>query len=152
MTRSTALAPLLALLAGLLLIVGTGVAPVWAGPVSWREVPATAEGRQWWDAGSLRLNRQGRLSVLSRFQPPAPPEGSEAAGGRPPASTLYVMELDCDQELYRDISVNGLPRFQAEWQAVAGDSLSRDVLRAACRAAANPLAAAAPGAGEVVGG
>jgi hypothetical protein len=141
MTRASARAWLLAL--GVSLILSwMSVAPAWAGPVSWREVPATAEGRQWWDAGSLRVSRQGRLTVLSRFQPPAPPEGADAAGGRPPGGTLYVMELDCDQELYRDISVNGFPRFQAEWQAVAGDSLSRAVLRAACLAGADLLAAA----------
>lgn len=106
----------------------------WAGPVDWHEVTATAEGRQWWDAGSLHLNREGRLSVLSRFQP-APPEsppGEEAA--RPPAASLYVMQLDCDQNLFRDVSVNGLPRFRAEWQAVADDELGAAVIREACQA------------------
>jgi hypothetical protein len=53
-----------------------------AGPVDWHEVTATAEGRQWWDAGSLRLSRDGNLSVLSRFQPAA----DEAEGQRPPAA------------------------------------------------------------------
>ena len=122
-------------------------AAAWAGPVSWNEVPPSAEGRQWWDAGSLRLSRQGALTVLSRFQP-APPPGTEAseAEPRPSAATLYVMELDCDQELYRDISVNGLPRFRAEWQTAAGDALSTEVLRAACQAGSGLLAA--PSAGQ----
>jgi hypothetical protein len=53
------------------------------------------------------------------------------------------MELDCGQELYRDVSVNGLPRFRAEWQAAAGDALSTATLRAACEAGADLLAAAA---------
>ena len=112
---------LVLLLAALLL---PGVA--WAGPVDWQEVPATEEGRQWWDAGSLRLSRDGHLSVLSRFQP-----SEDGSRGQ-----LYVMELDCDQELYRDTSVNGLPRFRAEWQAAAGDALSTATLRQACRAGA----------------
>ena len=96
-----------------------------AGPVDWHEVPATAEGRQWWDAGSLRLDREGRLSVLSRFQPP---EGSEGA------ASLYVMQLDCDQQLFRDTSVNGLPRFRSEWQTVAQDALGAAVIQQACAA------------------
>ena len=66
-----------------------------AGPVDWHEVPATSEGRQWWDAGSLRLNRNGNLTVLSRFQPAA----GEAESQRPPANDLYVMEVDCGQPL-----------------------------------------------------
>lgn len=131
---------LLALVAALLLGWGAVAPPIaWAGPVEWREVPATAEGRQWWDGGSLRLSREGNLTVLSRFQPATPSGGAEGAPERPPASTLYVMELDCGQELYRDISVNGLPRFRADWQAVAGDSLTAETLRAACQAGAEGL-------------
>jgi hypothetical protein len=141
------LAPVLAWLAALLLGWGVGPLPIaWAGPVSWNEVPATAEGRQWWDGGSLRLSRQGQLTVLSRFQPAPPAPDADGQASRAAASSLYVMELDCGQELYRDISVNGLPRFRAEWQAVAGDSLSTEVLRAACQAGADLLATATEGA------
>ena len=113
--------------------------PVWAGPVSWNEVPPTPEGRQWWDGGSLRLSRNGALTVLSRFQPAAPEGQSQDTNppGRPAPGTLYVMELDCAQELYRDISVNGFPRFRAEWQTAAGDALSTEILRAACKAGAS---------------
>ena len=118
----------------------------WAGPVEWREVPATAEGRQWWDAGSLRLSRQGQLTVLSRFQPAQPPSDGDAPPGRPALGQLYVMELDCDQALYRDVSVNGLPRFRAEWQAAAGDALSTATLRAACEAGSALLDATVEGA------
>jgi hypothetical protein len=129
-------------LLGLLIVLGIGPPSLaWAGPVDWNEVPATAEGRQWWDAGSLRLSRQGQLTVLSRFQPAAPEPQADGSPGRAAASQLYVMELDCGQELYRDISVNGLPRFRAEWQAVAGDDLSTRILQAACRAGADLLMA-----------
>ena len=106
-----------------------------AGPVNWQEVPATAEGRQWWDSGSLRFDRQGRLSVLSRFQPPAASGDDGETPTRPPSGTLYVMQLDCDQALYRDTSVNGLPRWQPEWRPVAGDGLMTSVLNEACAAA-----------------
>lgn len=119
---------LLSLLGLLLLLLIPG--PAWAGPVSWQEVPATAEGRQWWDGGSLRFNRSGHLTVLSRFQP-APGEGDE---GTAAPSRLYVMELDCDQSLYRDISINGLPRFGAPWQPTGTDDLTAEVLRQACAA------------------
>ncbi len=108
-----------------------------AGPVNWQEVPASDAGRQWWDSGSLRRSRSGDLSVLSRFQPSAP-EGS--GEGRPPAGQLYVMELDCGQKLYRDTAVNGVPRFNAEWQPGGGDPLITAVLEQACAAGAPLLA------------
>lgn len=118
--------------------------PAWAGPVSWMEVSPTQEGRQWWDGGSLRLSRHGDLTVLSRFQPASPgAQTPDTPPGRPAPSTLYVMELDCRQELFRDISVNGFPQLRAQWQAASGDDLSMEVLRAACRAGA-PLLDPAP--------
>lgn len=133
--RAGLLPVLLGTLVALLVAVGFPLLsppPAAAAPVEWREVPAATEGRQWWDAGSLRVGRGGHLTVLSRFLP-AEPEGR---------GSLYVMELDCEQELYRDISVNGMPRFGAEWQPAAGDDLTTATLRAAC-AAGVPLLAQA---------
>jgi hypothetical protein len=109
-----------------------------AGPVDWRSVGTSEEGEQWWDTGSLRIDRDGRLSVLSRYRP-APPEGA-APSARLPAGTLYVMQLDCDQGLYRDTSIRGLPQFGTPWQPAGEDSLVDRVLRAACEAGAPLLA------------
>lgn len=129
--------PPLRWLAGLALAVAVLLAPAaaLAAPVDWREVPASAEGRQWWDAGSLRLSRNGNLSVLSRFQPAT--EGEE----RPRLGDLYVMEIDCGQNLYRDTSVNGVPRFRSEWQPAEGDALLMAVIEESCEAAAPLLQA-----------
>jgi hypothetical protein len=106
-----------------------------AGSVEWHEVPATAEGRQWWDAGSLRLSRSGNLSVLSRYLPPRDDDG------RPRMGDLYVMEIDCGQRLYRDTTVNGVPRFGAEWSAAGGDALVSAVIEESCQAGASLLQA-----------
>lgn len=128
----------------LVLIVQLLVVPAaWAGPVNWQEVTATAEGRQWWDSGSLRRNREGHVTVLSRFQPSPADDRAPAAGEASEPTTprarndarLYVMELDCDQGLFRDTSVNGLPQFGAQWLPVGNDDLTAEVLRQACEAA-----------------
>jgi len=152
-------------------------------------VPASAAGRQWWDRGSLRLSKEGTLTVLSRFQPagdPAPAEpgaptpgptspaplatpsatGSGAAAvpsqttqakvgaegqnqpaaaaptrrPRQPSSELYVSEIDCDQKLLRDTSINGIPQWRASWQPVAGDGLMEAVVEAVCEAGGQLLA------------
>jgi hypothetical protein len=119
-----------------LLVLGLWLAAptaAWAGPVDWQEVEAGPEGRQWWDSGSLRFDREGRLTVLSRFQPAAAEDAADEA--RPPVGQLYVMQLDCDEELYRDTAVNGLPRWGATWQPAAGETLTIRVLHAACAAA-----------------
>ncbi|MFN5464821.1 MAG: hypothetical protein ACK40D_13630 [Cyanobacteriota bacterium] len=153
MTSRRLLSLVLALCCCFAALLGLGDVPMaWAGPVEWHEVPATAEGRQWWDSGSLRLSRNGQLTVLSRFQPMAQASEADAPSNRPAPSQLYVMELDCSQELYRDISVNGLPRFRAEWQAASGDALSTETLRAACQAASNLLGASSSKSREAADG
>ena len=117
--------------------------PAWAGPVDWHEVAQGPEGRQWWDAGSLRINRDGNLTVLSRFQPTAPadqPLNRDGSEPRPPASELYVMEIDCGQDLFRDTSINGIPQWGSSWQVVRGDGLIEATIKAVCAAGADLLA------------
>ena len=136
---------LAAALAGLLLLVFSWLpAPALAGPVDWQELTATAEGRQWWDAGSLRVNRDGNLTVLSRFQPAASgdAETRDSASTRPAPSTLYVMEIDCGQTLFRDTSINGFPQWNSSWQPAGADGLIEETIAAVCAAGADLLAAA----------
>jgi len=137
----------LACLLGALMVAGSistlGSSPAWAGPVDWHEVPATTDGRQWWDAGSLRVNRNGNLTVLSRFQPAPPadqPRNADGSEARPPASDLYVMEIDCGQNLYRDTSINGIPQWGSTWQAASGDDLISSTIGEACAAGRSLLA------------
>lgn len=99
--------------------------PALAGPVDWREVPSTGDGQQWWDAGSVRRTRDSTVSVLSRYS-------LRTEDDSPALGTLVVMEIDCDQTLYRDIQKNGLPRFRAEWEAPANDDLINEVIQAVC--------------------
>lgn len=134
--RIRAAALVLSVLLFLLAGVPAALAPALAAGVEWREVPASEAGRQWWDAGSLRRTPGGNLSVLSRFQP-----ASADDEGRPRLPDLYVMEIDCGQTLYRDTSVNGLPRFRAEWQPADGDPLLLAVIEASCEAGASLLQA-----------
>ena len=99
-----------------------------AGPVEWKEVPATDAGQQWWDIGSLHYDKDGNLSVLSRFTP-ALREGEKQQNG-----SLYLMHVDCDQKLFRDTSVNGFHRFRAEWKPSDGDELIDAVIDEVCTA------------------
>ncbi len=100
-------------------------APVGAGQVEWREVPSSGEGQQWWDAGSLRLKKDGTVSVLSRYS-------LRQEDDRPALGTLVVMDIDCNQQLYRDKQKNGLPQFRAEWQPSGSDPLIDGVLSGVC--------------------
>jgi len=131
--------PLAGFLAGLVVWLGCLPSVVLAGPVNWQEVPPTSEGRQWWDSGSLRATKTDHLSVLSRFQaasPAAPENGTTAESGSKPKpkrmADLYVMDIDCDQQLFRDTSINGIPQFKPDWLPAAGDNLISAVIEGSC--------------------
>jgi hypothetical protein len=119
------LASRLRAIAALVLALFLCVAPVCAGQVEWREVPSSGEGQQWWDAGSLRLKKDGTVSVLSRYS-------LRQEDDRPALGTLVVMEIDCSQQLYRDKQKNGLPQFRAEWEPSGSDPLIDGVLSGVC--------------------
>ena len=119
------LASRLRAIAALVLALFLCVAPVCAGQVEWREVPSSGEGQQWWDAGSLRLKKDGTVSVLSRYS-------LRQEDDRPALGTLVVMEIDCSQQLYRDKQKNGLPKFRAEWEPSGSDPLIDGVLSGVC--------------------
>ena len=132
--------PLAGLVAGLVVWLGCLPTVALAGPVNWQEVPSTAEGRQWWDSGSLRATKTGNLSVLSRFQPRNPGDSESGTTGESEPkpkrmADLYVMDIDCDQQLFRDTSINGIPQFKAEWLPAAGDNLISAVIEGSCTAA-----------------
>lgn len=103
--------------------------PALAAPVEWIEVPATKEGQQWWDRGSLRVNRRDELTVLSRFTP------ANGEDGESRASRLYVMAIDCGTGRFRDLQINGLPRLKPEWEIAADDALIGSVINEVCSAA-----------------
>jgi hypothetical protein len=122
--------------------------PAWAGPVEWHEVAASGEGRQWWDSGSLRTNKSGNITVLSRYQSidqqidssqsPGQPNGAQGQAAKQPnrnRTDLYVMEIDCGQRIYRDTSINGIPQFKGTWLPSGGDKLIDGVVSEACGAA-----------------
>ena len=119
------LASRLRAVAALVLALFLCVAPVCAGQVEWREVPSSGEGQQWWDAGSLRLKKDGTVSVLSRYS-------LRQEDDRPALGTLVVMEIDCSQQLYRDKQKNGFPQFRAEWEPSGSDPLIDCVLSGVC--------------------
>ena len=117
----------------LLVVFSSAGSAAFAGPVDWHEVASSDDGRQWLDGGSLRRSREGNVSVLTRFQAPTTEEKPR------PSNDLYVMELDCDQALFRDTSINGLPQFGAQWQPTAGDNLITRVVTEVCAVASETL-------------
>ncbi len=99
---------------------------VQAGPVNWEEVEPSEAGRQWVDLGSIKINKDGNFNVLSRF------EVSSKTDQQPKKSSLFVMQINCSKNIFRDTYVNGIPKFSSEWHSGDGDSLIINVLNKVC--------------------
>ncbi len=97
----------------------------YAGPVEWKEVPSTKEGNQFWDAGSIRKNKQGYITVLTRFLPSSNKSGNSS-------ESLYTMQMNCEAKLYRDTSINGIPRIRPAWKSPNSDGLINAVIDEVC--------------------
>ncbi len=99
---------------------------VYAGPVQWIEVPPTKEGNQWWDMGSVR-EKNNKLRVLTKYKQ-AKSDLNEKSN-----PILYVMDIDCEKNYFRDVSENGIPKFKKDWKSSQGDKLINEVIQQVCQ-------------------
>ncbi len=93
-------------------------------PVEWIKVSPTSDGEQWWDKGSLRIMKNGNINILSRL--------SITEESNSKNTKIFTMEINCKEKVYKDTSINGLPKFNAKWEASNGDELIESVINQAC--------------------
>ncbi len=100
------------------------VAP--ASSETWIEVAPTKDGQQWWDKGSMQTTESGTKKILTRFKP-SRPNGMEQK-----QQVLFTMEINCENGLFKDTNVNGMPRVRARWVSSDGDLLIDEVINEVC--------------------
>ena len=44
----------------------------------------------------------------------------------------YSMQIDCKNNLFKDISINGVPQPTAKWESYNGDLLIKETIRIVC--------------------
>ena len=96
------------------------------GEVDWLLLKENNDGKEWLDLGSIKKINKNEISVLSKyFQNPS----EEKVKGE---TNLYVMRINCDNREYKDISVNGIPSFKAQWNTSNDDELIDIVIDKSC--------------------
>ena len=96
------------------------------GEVDWLLLKENEDGKEWVDLGSIKKINKNELSVLTKyFQNP----GKEKLKGE---TNLYVMRINCASKEYKDISVNGIPNFKANWKSSNGDELIDVIIDKSC--------------------
>ena len=96
------------------------------GEVDWLLLKENNDGKEWLDLGSIRKIKDNEISVLTKyFQNP----NKEKVKGE---TNLYVMRINCETKEYKDISVNGIPSFKAQWKTSNNDELIDVVIDKSC--------------------
>ena len=96
------------------------------GQVDWLLLKENNDGKEWIDLGSIKKIKNSEISVLTKFfQNP----NKEKVKGE---TNLYVMRINCETREYKDISVNGILNFKAQWKTSNDDELIDVVINKSC--------------------
>ena len=96
------------------------------GNVDWVLLKENKDGKEWLDRGSIKLLRNGEISVLTKFY--KNPTESNNDG----ELSLFVMRINCDDKKFKDTSINGIPQFNSKWQTSKNDELIDIVIENSC--------------------
>ena len=96
------------------------------GEVDWLLLKENNDGKEWVDLGSIRKINNNEISVLTKYF--QNPNKVKVKG----ETNLYVMRINCETKEYKDISVNGIPSFKAQWKTSNDDELIDVVIDKSC--------------------
>ena len=96
------------------------------GNVDWVLLKENNDGKEWIDMGSIKEKNTGEITVLTKFLK-NPKESSDKE-----QLTLYVMRINCNDKIFKDTSINGIPQFGSKWQTSNNDELIDVVIEKGC--------------------
>tara|TARA_Y100001968_G_scaffold289005_1_gene291694 strand:- start:389 stop:790 length:402 start_codon:yes stop_codon:yes gene_type:complete len=100
--------------------------PVNALNSSWIEVSETSLGRQYLDKYSLIYKDKGIIEITTKY---IKIDSKKNIVDK----NIYRMEINCDANKYKDISVNGKNILRAKWEDPSRDKLINDVISVSCK-------------------
>tara|TARA_Y100001968_G_scaffold94151_1_gene84590 strand:+ start:9652 stop:10053 length:402 start_codon:yes stop_codon:yes gene_type:complete len=95
-----------------------------AKELDWEEVPSSQYGRQWWEKSTLKHNNDDSYRVFTRYQPISIARNKDI---------LFIMDIDCSNNQYKDISINGKYNKNSNWLRSDGDKLIDGVIDQVCQ-------------------
>tara|TARA_Y100001968_G_scaffold217759_1_gene200358 strand:- start:323 stop:724 length:402 start_codon:yes stop_codon:yes gene_type:complete len=93
---------------------------------NWIEVSSTSLGRQYLDKNSLINKDRGIIEITTKYL-------KIDSKNKNIEENIYRMEINCDANKYKDISINGKNILRAKWELPNGDKLINDVISFSCK-------------------
>ena len=87
----------------------------------------TNEGIHYWDIGSLINKSNGLIEVKTKYF------NKDVENQEIIEENIYTMEINCINNKYKDISVNGKINLSAKWDAPNGDKIINDLISESCQ-------------------
>ncbi len=94
--------------------------------VDWILLKENKDGKEWIDLGSIKRLNNSELSVLTKYY--ENPNKVRATG----KTNLYVMRINCDNNYFKDISINGISNLNSKWMSSNNDELIDIVIERSC--------------------
>ena len=110
----------------LILILNNSEFAYGVGNVDWLLLKENKDGKEWIDMGSIKEINSGEITVLTKYLK-NPNESSDKE-----QLSLYVMRINCNDKIFKDISINGIPQFGSKWQSSNNDELIEVVIEKSC--------------------
>ena len=96
------------------------------GNVDWFLLKENNDGKEWIDMGSIKEINAEEITVLTKFL-----KNPEESRDKEQLS-LYVMKINCNDKIFKDTSINGIPQFGSKWQTSNNDELIDVVIEKGC--------------------
>ena len=100
---------------------------VYASINNWTEVSRTNAGIQYLNNDSFDYKRRGIVEVTTKYIKIDPNTSKQIE------ENIYIMEINCLTNQFKDISVNGKENSTAKWKKTNGDKLIDDVISDRCK-------------------
>ena len=94
---------------------------------NWIEVSKTNLGIQYLDINSLKNKDKGIIEITTKYLK------IDANTSKEVENNIYIMRINCINNKFKDISINGTKNFNAKWEESNGDKLIHDVISNICK-------------------
>ncbi len=101
-------------------------APAYCLNENWQEVHSTKDGKQWWDTTSIVKEGGDIINIKTIFLPTNQSKSTDSS------YIFFDMDIDCDQRVYKDQSINQKQIPKATWRSPGSDLLITSIINQAC--------------------
>ena len=99
---------------------------VYGANTNWVDVSRTPTGVHYFDRDSINIEEKGIIEIATKYL------RLDTNTSNTIEENIYIMNINCYTNKFKDISVNGKKNLSAKWEDPNGDKLLDDVISDSC--------------------